>query len=76
MLDNYYAKYQARLSFKNKQNKIFETVNSKLRKVQNSISKINTVLQKRENGDKYKLYGELLTANLYMKADYVKEIEL
>ena len=34
------------------------------------------LLKKRDKCEKYKLYGELLTANLYQKKDYSKEIEV
>ena len=33
-------------------------------------------MKKRDNTEKYKLYGELLTANLYQKKDYQKKIEV
>ena len=76
MIDNYYADVQEKELIKTEKNKLTEIVNSKLKKVKNSISKINTLLKKRDNTDKYKLYGELLTANLYQKCDYQKKIEV
>ncbi len=76
MLDNYYSKIQEELNLKAEKAKLIELTNPKLKKAKNSISKISTLLKKRDNTDKYKLYGELLTANLYKKCDYQKEIEV
>ena len=76
MLDNYYSSVQEGVNLKSEKLKLSEITNSKLKKVKNSISKIETLLKKRDNTEKYKLYGELLTANLYQKKDYSKFIEL
>ena len=76
MLDNYYSSIQERVTVQNKKSKLLEIVNSKLKKVKNSASKISSLLKKRDNTEKYKLYGELLTANIYQKCDFEKEIEL
>ena len=76
MLDNYYSKIQEEQLIKSEKNKLTEIVNQKLKKTNNAVSKIAALLKKRDNTEKYKLYGELLTANLYQKADYKKEIEV
>jgi len=76
MIDNYYADFQFRINFKNKKDRLCEIVNAKLKKNKNSIAKIETLLAKRSNDEKYKLFGELLTANLFIKADYKQSIEL
>ena len=76
MLDEYYSKIQQNKNLKTEKTKLVEITEGKLKKVQNSISKISNLLKKRDNTEKYKLYGDLLTANLYQKADYNKEIEL
>lgn len=76
MLDNYYAKEQERLNIKAEKIKLLEVVNARLKKTNNSISKISSLLEKRDNTEKYKLYGDILTANLYKKCDYQKSIEL
>jgi len=76
MLDNYYANIQEKLNLKTEKNVLSEFVNAKLRKTENAISKISSLLKKRDNTEKYKLYGELLTANAYKKCDYQKSIEL
>ncbi len=76
MLDNYYAKEQERLNIKAEKIKLLEVVNARVKKINNSISKISSLLEKRDNTEKYKLYGDILTANLYQKCDYQKSIEL
>lgn len=76
MLDNYYSKYQEEMNVNNEKARLNAVVNPKLKKVTNSINKISALLKKRDNTEKYKLYGELLTANLYLKQDYSKQIEL
>ena len=76
MLDNYYSKIQEQINLKAEKHRLISIINPKLNKVNNSISKISLLLQKRDNSEKYKLYGELLTANLYLQLDYKKEIEL
>lgn len=75
-VDEYFAKIQEQENIKNERVRLFAIVNPKLKKVNSAIDKISALLKKRDNTEKYKLYGEILTANLYVKADYTKEIEL
>ena len=76
MLDNYYSNEQKKVNIKAEKTKLSEFVNAKLKKTNNSVSKISSLLKKRDNTEKYKLYGDVLTANLYQKCDYQKSIEL
>lgn len=76
MLDNYYSQIQEGVNIKGEKSKLQAIVLPKLKKVKNSINKITALLKKRDNTEKYKLYGELLTANLYQRCDYQKEIEV
>ena len=76
MLDNYYSKVQEGVNVKTEKNKLAEITNAKFKKVKNAISKISALLKRRDNTEKYKLYGDLLTTNLYLKKDYQKNIEL
>ncbi len=76
MIDRYYSKYQEQMILKGEKDKLTAIVMGKLKKVNSSIDKISTLLKKRDNTDKYKLYGELLTANLYQKKDYQAKIEV
>ena len=76
VIDNYYANMQEENNIKNERHRLLAIVNPKLKKVKGSIDKITVLLKKRDNTDKYKLCGELLTANLYQKKDYQKNIEV
>lgn len=76
IIDNYYTEIQQAINLKNEQTRLTAIVQPKLKKVKNSIDKISLLLKKRDNTEKYKLYGELLTANLYRKCDFQKSIEV
>lgn len=76
MLDNYYSNYQEQMIINAEKSRLLAIVNPMLKKVVNSIGKISALLKKRDNTDKYKLYGELLTANLYKKCDFASQIEV
>jgi len=75
-LDNYFAKIQEEVNVKNAKSQLKDCISPKLKKVKNSIDKISNLLKKRDKTYEYKLYGELLTANLYQKKDYSKNIEV
>ena len=75
-LDDYYSKIQEEINVKNEKSKLLTLVVSKLRKVKNSSSKIEALLKKRDNTEKYKHLGELLTASIYLKADYKPSVEV
>ncbi len=75
-LDNYYSKIQEGVNVKSEKSKLLNITESKLKKVKNSVSKIKTLLKKRDNTEKYKHLGDLLTANLYLKADYKTAVEV
>ena len=75
-IDNYFSRIQERVIITNIKSQLFEITNHKLKKIKNSINKISQLLSKRDKTNEYKLYGELLTANLYLKKDFVKNIEV
>ena len=74
MLDNYYTFYQAKDRFKNLNLHLMTVVNSRLKKLENSIEKMRAQLLDIQNSDKYRLYGDLIMANLYSLKDFVNEI--
>jgi len=76
MLDKYYSDIQQRATLNTEKASLEEYVKAKLKKAENAISKISLLLKKRDNTEKYKLYGELLKANLYKNFDYQKCIEV
>ena len=75
-LDEYYSKIQEGINVKNEKSKLLTISEAKLRKVKNSLSKIEALLKKRDNTEKYRHLGELLTANIYLKADYKSSVEV
>lgn len=75
-LDNYFASIQEGVNIKGGKCSLTEVVKPKLKRIKNSIDKISQLLSKRDKTDEYKLYGELLTANLYQKKDYSESIEV
>ncbi len=75
-LDNYFASVQEGVNVSCAKNQLKEIITPKLKRTKNSIDKIIQLLNKRDKTDEYKLYGELLTANLYQKKDYSKSIEV
>ena len=76
MLDVYYSKIQEGINIKTEKGKLLANVSAKQKKVNSAIEKITKLLQERDKTEKYKLYGELLTANLYQKVNYSNEIEV
>ena len=75
-LDNYFASNQERVNVNNIKTQLKDIISPKLKRVKNSIDKISQLLSKRDKTNEYKLYGELLTANLYQRKDYSKSIEV
>lgn len=62
--DFYYQKEQSTL-FTNSRNGLLKVVSDSLKKVYKKLENINSKLKECEKMDTYRLYGELLTANLY-----------
>ena len=75
-LDNYFASIQEGVNINNSKSQLRDIIYPKLKRVKNSIEKITQLLNKRDKTEEYKLYGELLTANLYQKKDYSSQIEV
>jgi predicted ribosome quality control (RQC) complex YloA/Tae2 family protein len=60
----YYNKEQTSL-FINSRNNLLKIVSSSLKKTYKKLENINQKLKECDDMDKFRLYGELLTANLY-----------
>ena len=75
-LDTYYSKIQEGVNVKSEKSKLLNIAESKLKKVKNSSSKIKSLLKKRDNTEKYKHLADLLTANLYLKADFKSSVQV
>ena len=64
-LDDFYYNKETNSNFINSRNNLLKIVSSSLKKVYKKLENINLKLKECEQKDKFKLYGELLTANLY-----------
>ena len=64
-LDDFYYKKESTDEFEIKKSHLLKIILSSLKKCSKKLENINHKLAECENMDKYRLYGELLTANLY-----------
>ena len=69
-LDDFYFQKENEELFKNYRNTLLNIILSTLKKYEKRLENIDDKLQQCENMDKYKLYGELITANLYKIPNY------
>ena len=64
-IDDYYHYKEQENNFKNSRNNLLKIILSTLKKEHKKLHNINNKLKECANMDTYKLYGELITANLY-----------
>lgn len=64
-LDDFYFYKEQDTLFTNSRNNLLKIVSASLKKVYKKIENINLKLKECDEMDKFRLYGELLTANLY-----------
>lgn len=70
IIDNYYAQIINRLKFKTLKSEYLSVINQKLRKTAKTLNEMNIQIENNEDFDKYRLYGDLLMANIYNLKDY------
>ena len=77
-IDKYYYYKEQNLVFNNSKNNLLRIISSSLKKVYKKLENINQKLKECENMDQYKIFGELLIANLYRLENdkNLSEIEL
>lgn len=76
-LDDFYYQKETSFEFKNYRNTVLKLILNTLKKYNQRLLNINNKLESCENMDKYKLYGELITANLYkIKNENIEKIQL
>ena len=75
-IDNYYAEAIYKDKFERLKEQLKQIVSSKLKKDKNSLKKMQYKLEKEINSDRYRLYGDLIMANLYNFSDYSKFIDV
>jgi len=68
-IDDFYYNKENTNNFINSRNNLLKIISSNLKKVSKKLENINSKLKECSNMDTYKLYGELLTANLYRFKD-------
>ena len=64
-IDDFYFERETTETFTNHRNNILKMILEVLKKYNSRLLSINTKLKECDEMDKYKLYGELITANLY-----------
>ena len=64
-IDDFYFERETTESFKNYRNTILRLILETLKKYNKRLENINTKLKECDDMEKYRLYGELITANLY-----------
>lgn len=64
-LDEFYYEKEKKSTFLASRNNLLHIVANNLKKVSKKLENINKKLEECENMDTYRIYGELLTANLY-----------
>lgn len=64
-IDEFYFNKEQNSLFINSRNNLLKIVSSSLKKTYKKLENINQKLKECDDMDKYRLYGELLTANLY-----------
>lgn len=64
-LDDYYSSKETNETLKNYKNSLLKIILETLKKYKKRLDNINDKLTECDDMDKYKIYGELITANLY-----------
>ncbi len=76
-IDDFYYKKESLEDLKTYRNSILKLILATLNKYKKRLENINKKLQECENMDTYRLYGELITANLYrIKNENISQIQL
>ena len=76
-IDDFYFERETAETFRNYRNSVLKMILEVLKKYNNRLFSINSKLKECDEMDKYKLYGELITANLYrLTNNHSSSIEL
>lgn len=70
MIDDYYSHYIAKDKFLVLQNRYGSLISQKLKKVKKALKQVTYKMLTDEKSDRYRLYGDLLMANLYNLKDH------
>lgn len=69
-LDDYYTQKETASTFIMYRDNLLKLILGKLKKLNIKLDSINDRVQECKDAEKYKLYGELITSNLYRISDY------
>ena len=69
-IDDFYSFKEQNSEFLNYRNTVLKLVEGTLKKITKKLKNINTKLKECEDKDKFQLYGELITANMYKYKEY------
>lgn len=72
MIDNYYSYYQQKEKYQNLKIHLITLVKQRLKRTNTSIEKMQYQIKREADCEKYRLYGDLIMANLYNLTDYSK----
>lgn len=75
-VDTYYADETYKCKFLQLKDLYTQKVNRKIKKINTSLSKVTTQTTTIEKMNKYRLYGDLIMANLYNNSDFSKSINV
>jgi len=75
-IDTYYANQIEDKKFHSLQLRYKTEISQKLKKLQNSITVMNNELTSGAAGDKFRLWGDLIMANLYNLQDYAAKVNV
>lgn len=67
-LDDYYTQKEEKNTFVQKRNQLLSVLSGQLKKYTKRLENINHKLEECENMEQYRIYGELITSNLYRYA--------
>lgn len=69
-IDDFYTEKERNSDFINYRNTVLKLVQATLKKITKKLQNINSKLKECEEKDKFQLYGELITANMYKYKDF------
>lgn len=69
-LDDYYTAKENETTFINYRNSILKLILNRLEKLKSKLENVNSKIAECKDAEKYRLYGELITSNLYRIKDY------
>lgn len=76
MIDDYFTYYQVKDKFNALKTHLTTITNQKIRKYSTSLKKLDEQLLREANCDKYRLFGDLIMANIYNNKDYSSFVEV